>query len=279
MANYRKPTEKETEKLNKSRQKMIEGIEGEKDIFSKMMPTMAKAARDDIRAAKAMRESVPASAREGEAYQNAGYKKGGKVKKFAEGGYSALEKFGLDAGVGQSGLSQTSRTPEERALGIGLREGSPDFKKAVETFNRQKRVPGLPSERITQQTENPIIRKAKDMAASVMSRTPSALAAKKGMEMARKYPRGSEGESVSEEEMGMKKGGTVSKLDMQKAGFYDKDKTKSERQKIVKKVTTKPQRIAIVEKAFSSKNMKSGGSVSSASRRADGCAIRGKTRA
>ena len=79
MATYRKPTEKETEKLNKSREKMIQGIEGEKDIFSKMMPTMAKAARDDIRAAKAMRESVPASAREGEAYQNAGYKKGGKV--------------------------------------------------------------------------------------------------------------------------------------------------------------------------------------------------------
>ena len=79
MVNYRKPTEKEADKLNKSRQKMTEGIEGEKDIFSRMMPTMAKSARDDIRAAKAMRESVPASAREGEAYQNAGYKKGGKV--------------------------------------------------------------------------------------------------------------------------------------------------------------------------------------------------------
>jgi rubrerythrin len=79
MATYRKPTEKETEKLNKARQKMVEGIEGEKDMFSKLMPTMAKAARDDIRAAKAMRESVPASAREGEAYQSAGYKAGGTV--------------------------------------------------------------------------------------------------------------------------------------------------------------------------------------------------------
>lgn len=149
MTNYRKPTEKESEKLNKSREKMVQGIEGEKDIFSKMMPTMAKSARDDIRAAKAMRESVPASAREGEAYQDAGYKKGG----------------------------------------------------------------------------------------------------------------------------------SISKADMQKAGFYDKDKTKSERQKIVSKVTTKPQRVAIVEKAFSTKNMKSGGAVSSASKRADGCAVRGKTRA
>ena len=73
-----------------------------------------------------------------------------------------------------------------------------------------------------------------------------------------------------------KRGGKVSKTDMKKAGFYDKGTTKSERQKIVSKVTTKPQRIAMVEKAFSTKNMKSGGM---ASRRADGCAIRGKTRA
>lgn len=75
--------------------------------------------------------------------------------------------------------------------------------------------------------------------------------------------------------MNFKKGGTISKADMQKAGFYDKDKTKSERQKIVSKVTTKPQRVAIVEKAFSTKNMKTGGM---ASKRADGIAIRGKTR-
>ena len=73
-----------------------------------------------------------------------------------------------------------------------------------------------------------------------------------------------------------KAGGTVSKADMQKAGFYDKGRTKSERQKIVSKVTTKPQRIAIVEKAFSTKKMKAGGM---ASKRADGIAIRGKTRA
>jgi hypothetical protein len=78
--------------------------------------------------------------------------------------------------------------------------------------------------------------------------------------------------------MGLKAGGKVSKVDMQKAGFYDKDKTKSERQNIVKKVTTKPQRVAIVEKAFSTKKMKTGGTVSSASKRADGCAIKGKTK-
>jgi hypothetical protein len=58
---------------------MVQGIEGEKDILSRMMPTMAKAARDEMRAARALREYVPARAREGEAYEYAGYKKGGKV--------------------------------------------------------------------------------------------------------------------------------------------------------------------------------------------------------
>ena len=197
MANYRKPTEKETEKLNKSRQKMIEGIEGEKDMFSKLMPTMAKAARDDIRAAKAMRESVPASAREGEAYQDAGYKKGGKVKKFAEGGNisdnEARNAFIADIMRSEFG---SKKTP-------------------------------LPSEGIKRQTENPIIRKAKDVAASVISRTPSAMAAKKGMEMARKYPRGSEGESAFEGEMGMKKGGRVSSASKRADGCAIRGKTRA----------------------------------------------------
>jgi rubrerythrin len=79
MSNYRKPTVKESEKLEKSREMMVQGIEGEKDILSRMMPTMAKAARDEMKAARTLRESVPARAREGEAYQHAGYKQGGKV--------------------------------------------------------------------------------------------------------------------------------------------------------------------------------------------------------
>ena len=197
MANYRKPTEKESEKLNMSRKKMIEGIMGEKDIFSRMMPTMAKAARDDIRAAKAMRESVPASAREGEAYQDAGYKKGGKVKKYAEGG------------------------------NISDNESRNDFIADIMRSEFGSKKTPLPSEGIKRQTENQAIRKAKDMAASVMSRTPSALAAKKGMEMARKYPRGSEGESSFEEEMGMKKGGRVSSASKRADGCAIRGKTRA----------------------------------------------------
>ena len=80
MANIRKPTEKETRTMEQSRELYRKGIEGEKDILSKISTTMAKSARDDIRAAKKMRESVPEPVREYEAYQGAGYKKGGKVK-------------------------------------------------------------------------------------------------------------------------------------------------------------------------------------------------------
>jgi len=71
-----------------------------------------------------------------------------------------------------------------------------------------------------------------------------------------------------------KKGGQVVKT-LKNAGFYNKGKTKSEREKIVSKVTTKPQRIGMVEKMFSAKKMAKGGL---ASKRADGCAIKGKTR-
>ena len=79
MNRIRKPTEKEAAKLEESRQLMRKGIEGEQDFMSKISTTMAKSARDDMREAKKMRESVPESAREYEAYQGAGYKAGGKV--------------------------------------------------------------------------------------------------------------------------------------------------------------------------------------------------------
>ena len=79
MPNYRKPTEKEAAKLDAARKKTQEGIAGEKDILSTLMPTMAKSARDDVKTGLKMRESVPAAARAGEAYNHAGYKKGGSV--------------------------------------------------------------------------------------------------------------------------------------------------------------------------------------------------------
>ena len=70
---------------------MQKGIEGEKDMLAKIMPTMAKSARDEQRAAKKMRESVPAAAREGEAYNQAGYAMGGKVKAYRNGGVTRAD--------------------------------------------------------------------------------------------------------------------------------------------------------------------------------------------
>jgi len=45
---------------------------------------------------------------------------------------------------------------------------------------------------------------------------------------------------------------------LKKAGFYE-GKSKPERAEIIKDVTTKPQRVAIVDKLFSEKKMKGGG--------------------
>jgi len=71
-----------------------------------------------------------------------------------------------------------------------------------------------------------------------------------------------------------KKGGVIK--DLKKAGFYDAKKDKSKRLAIINKVTTKPERIEMVDKMFSAKKMSKGGTASS---RADGCAVRGKTKA
>jgi hypothetical protein len=82
----------------------------------------------------------------------------------------------------------------------------------------------------------------------------------------------------SEKDMGpvpaKKKGGVIT--DLKKAGFYDAKKDKAKRLDIINKVTTKPERIEMVDKMFSAKKMAKGGTASS---RADGCAVRGKTRA
>ena len=78
--------------------------------------------------------------------------------------------------------------------------------------------------------------------------------------------------SIGEEKKA--KGGVIK--DLKKAGFYDAKKDKAKRLSIINKVTTKPQRIEMVDKLFSAQKMAKGGS---ASARADGCAIRGKTKA
>ena len=67
----------------------------------------------------------------------------------------------------------------------------------------------------------------------------------------------------------MKKGGLTKSL--KKAGFYGANKT--DRLNIIDKVTTKPQRVAMVDKMLLSEKMAKGGVT-----RADGCCVKGKTK-
>jgi hypothetical protein len=48
----------------------------------------------------------------------------------------------------------------------------------------------------------------------------------------------------------------INKKALEKAGFYNKDQTSSKRKSIINKVTTKPQRVAMVEKVFLAKKVK-----------------------
>lgn len=82
---YRKPTASEKAKMEKAREMTRKGIEGESDFLSKISTTAAKAARDEIKAGRKMMEEVPEKAREYEAYQEAGYKKGGLVTARGQG--------------------------------------------------------------------------------------------------------------------------------------------------------------------------------------------------
>lgn len=91
-SNYRPTTAREKAKLEKSREMMQRGIEGEKDFLSKISTTMAKAARDEQKMAKEAFYSVPEAAREYEAYNYAGYKMGGEVKVRGQGAVMKSKK-------------------------------------------------------------------------------------------------------------------------------------------------------------------------------------------
>lgn len=92
--NMRKPTTDEMAKILKSRERLQMGQAGERDMLSKISPTSMKAAKDMQRSANEMRESVDPAAREYELAVDSGYKKGGKVKKYAAGGMASKRADG-----------------------------------------------------------------------------------------------------------------------------------------------------------------------------------------
>ena len=79
MPNYRTPSSKEAAKLEMARDMMRRGIAEERDPLTRFLPTGQASAAREMRAAKKLRESVSEAAREGEAYNQAGYAKGGKI--------------------------------------------------------------------------------------------------------------------------------------------------------------------------------------------------------
>ena len=128
MRNYRQPTEKEAKKLEEARKKTVEGIEGEKDFLSKISTTMAKSARDDIRTGKAMRESVPAAAREGEAYNQAGFNKGG------------LNRVNPTPSVPATPAKQNPNATDK----VSKKPADPGFKEVLERVRGGKSMQDLP---------------------------------------------------------------------------------------------------------------------------------------
>lgn len=79
---YKKPTEKQRKAIEDARKMTREGMEGEKDILSKVSTTMAKAARDQTKKGRERMENIPESVRRYEAEEgqtSSTYKKGGSV--------------------------------------------------------------------------------------------------------------------------------------------------------------------------------------------------------
>jgi hypothetical protein len=169
-----------------------------------------------------------------------------KMRKFDNGGFYDAANAGLD---------QSDKTPEERALAVGLRRGSVDFEKAVKTLSKGRAASSFPQAHdkaqrfglepgsedyrkvVDSQMRNPAERsnnqalekvKSTAMAAGkrLMDMTPQGVVAKGVTSMGKKYPRYSEGELAFEQEMGMKKGGKVSSASKRADGIAVKGKTR-----------------------------------------------------
>jgi hypothetical protein len=79
MRDYRTPTPEEARKLAMAREMMQRGISEERDPLTRFLPTGRASAAREMRGANRMRNEVPMAAREGEAYNQAGYADGGSV--------------------------------------------------------------------------------------------------------------------------------------------------------------------------------------------------------
>jgi hypothetical protein len=81
---YKEPTEAQRKKIQAARKKTVEGMKGEKDIFSKVSPVMKKQAREHYAEGREEMQKIPEPVRRMEAEEGMGpvgpYKKGGWIK-------------------------------------------------------------------------------------------------------------------------------------------------------------------------------------------------------
>jgi hypothetical protein len=196
-------------------------------------------------------------------------KKGGmaKMRKFADGGLA-------DAGF-SAGSNKTGRTPEERALAIGLREGSPDFKLAVETLSRQKR-----NEKTAQEMQDLLpsrekigsaLRSKLDPQTVLDMAMPQAAIARRVAEVAKnaKMPKSYSEESGMSAGLGSKYDHKFTGNEFKKGGMAHEDKSKDK--PMMEKVAKK----AVKGHEKKMHGMKAGGTFRSS---ADGIASKGKTK-
>jgi hypothetical protein len=284
MTGYRKPTEKEATRLDAARKKTQEGIAGEKDIFSKVSTTAAKAARDDVKAGLKMRESVPASAREGEAYEQAGYKKGGKVmkkmKKYEGGG-------GIDEGVRARAMKSVEGLEGIKGSDIedetGTVKGSIKRNEYGDLYDSEMKATPKAAPKAAAPTP-----KAEPKSTPKAESKP--YEEKTGFEQ--KKAKALEGTSVKAEEpkernlpRGQAKASegfsSFLKKSIGQIGQEGRDQEaryKAKQAEMKESGAGMSPRMKAARASEKSTSMRSGGSVSSASRRADGCATKGKTR-
>jgi hypothetical protein len=289
MPNYRKPTEKEAAKLDAARKKTQEGIEGEKDIFSRVSTTAAKSARDDVKAGLKMRESVPASAREGEAYEQAGYKKGGKVmkkmKKYEGGGSidSDVRARAMKSVEGLEGIKGSDIEDE-----TGTVKGSIKRNEYGDLYDSEMKasVPKKTAEKLTPKAEAPTPK-------AEIKTTPVAKTGEEKTGFEQKKAKALEGVNVKAEEpkeRNLPRGQAKAsegfsgflKRSIGQIGQEGRDQEaryKAKQAEMKESGAGMSPRMKAAMASEKSKGMKAGGKVKSASARADGCAIRGRTRA
>jgi len=196
------------------------------------------------------------------------FKRGGKVKKvrkFDSGGSAYLKSMTGEAGLDDSKEYMNS-SPLEKAKRLGLKPGSKDFRAVMNQM-------GGGSKKDLASLRSDIQSSARDLGEAA-GMTPVGMGVRSIQKAKDMMPKS------YDQEMGMKKGGVAKTVTKEMEYDYKTGKksfkgTTQQRDAHAEKEGKKVAKHLAYDKSM---GMKKGGKVSSASKRADGCAVRGKTR-